>query len=231
MTISTKTVFKDYLAIKHNGRTNVKLNDGDKIDVLIKGVNAPDRLITVENQEVSIRQTPRIWGQMVGDLNAYKAQYPDRQVTAELWWILPRNAIGNAAARKRLGECTSTPMWKEAPPLTITTVDARPLNFIYKLEHLEFSSKRIRGEIKDYCLDVEEIWGEFGLVRDEDRAALLTLARATWPSVTAVDLDEDDRRCWFTLDGHAAPVTERWNVLIKQWVSKVHYRWWTTPCV
>lgn len=233
MTISNKTVFKDYLAVKHSGQTDVRLSKGSRIDVLIKNEGSPDRLIKVENKEVSGRYTGGIRFQMVEGFYDYQTQYPDRQATTELWWILPRNSIANGAARKRLIECTSTPYWKEEPFSVIKTIDDRPVNLSYKIGNLEFSSEK---EIKNHCHKIQEIWEEYGLIRDEDRAVLLALAKATWPLARAVEFDQGDRHysqrgVWFILNGQVNPVTKTWGPLVRRWISKVHHRWWTTPVI
>ena len=225
MTLTTHNVFRDYLAVKHGGKAEYRLPNGWIVDVLIKGGDAPDRLIEIKGVDVAPSQAKQAAGQLLEYWHFYKAKYPDRQAVAEMHWLLPRNAIAKAAEQKRLVEMTASPLWQD---VTIHPVEDRPVPFVYELEHMTFTSDAVLGDIGDYCRDVEQTWKEFGLVRDEDRAALLTLARATWPSVTAVDVD---RCAWFTLDGHAAPVTKDWGRLVQRWISQVHYRWWTTPCI
>ena len=228
MTLTTHNVFRDYLAVKHGGKAEYRLPNGWIVDVLIKGDDAPDRLIEIKGVDVAPSQAGRARGQLLDYWDLYKTKNPDRQVVAELHWIMPRNAIAKAAEQKRLVEVTASPLWQN---VTICPVEDRPVSFVYELEHMTFTSDAVLGDIGDYCRDVERIWKKYGLVRDEDRAALLTLARATWPSVTAVDMDEGDCRCWFILDGHAAPVTKDWGRLAQRWISQVHYRWWTMPCL
>lgn len=222
MALTTHNVLRDYLAVKHGGKTECRLPNGLIIDVLIKGNDAPDRLIEVKGVDLAPSQAKQAVGQLLEYWHFYKAQHPDRQAVAEMHWILPRNAIAKAAEQKRLAQMTVSPLWRD---VIIRPVDDRPVPFAYQLEHMTFTSDAIAGDIGDYCRDVEQCWKECGIIRDEDRAALLTLARATWPSVVAIDLD----RCvWFTLDGHAEPVTKGWGALVKRWIAQVHYRWWTT---
>lgn len=223
MTLTTHNVLRDYLAVKHGGKTEYRLPNGLIIDVLVERDDGPDRLIEIKGVDVAPSQAKQAVGQLLEYWHFYKAKYPDRQAVAEMHWMFPRNPIAKAAERARLAELTVSPQWRD---VTIQPVDDRPVPFVYQLEHMTFTSDAIAGQIGNYCRDAMQAWQECGLIRGEDRAALLTLARATWPSVKDVELD---RAPWFILDGHAQPVTKSWGVLVKRWIAQVHYRWWTTP--
>lgn len=223
MALSTHNVLRDYLAVKYGGETEYRLPNGLIIDVLIERDDGPDRLIEIKGVDVAPSQAKQAVGQLLEYLDFYKAKYPDRQAVAEMHWMFSRNPIAQAAERARLAELTVSSRWRD---VTIQPVDDRPVPFVYQLEHMTFDSGAIAGQIGDYCRDAMQTWGEYGLIRDKDRAALLTLARATWPSVKGIELD---RVPWFILDGHAQPVTKSWGPLVKQWIAQVHYRWWTIP--
>lgn len=230
MALSTHNVLRDYLAVKYGGETEYRLpvtgnrNRDWKIDVLVKNKEAPDRVIEVKGVDVSPSQSHHAFGKLTRYWKQYRKLNPDRQVNPELWWMLPRNPIASGAERLLLAEYTAEPDWEG---VTICPIEDRPISFRYELGPMIFTpddTGKIYGKISDYCRDVEQVWQEFGLIRDEDRVALLALAKATWPLARAVELDQG---VWFILNGQANPVTKSWGPLVKQWIAKVHHRWWS----
>lgn len=225
MTLTTHHVLRDYLAVKYGGKAEYRLPNDLVVDVLVKQNDRPDRLIEIKGLTVAPSQAKSAAGQLLDYRDFYKTQHPDREVALELHWILPRNPIARAAEQARLARLTTSPQWQD---VTIYPVIDRPVPFIYQLGHMAFASSAIAGDIGDYCRNVVQEWQECGLIRDEDRSALLTLAQSTWPRVKAIDLDSGRGSVWFTLDGQANPVTKSWGPLVKQWIARVHHHWWAT---